>query len=122
MSKVLIVAPDKETINLYKAAITFQGIDTITATRAEESLKMLDEHPSLILLDIMTPDLNKVNLINEIQKRTKGEVPLIIIADMREDADLYSHSIEGACEYLFKSETSVGDIIRKVRTTIDKKK
>lgn len=121
MSKVLIVAPDKETVNLYRAAITFQGLETITSLTAEESIEFLKEHPNLILLDIMTPDLSKVNLINEIQQKTKGEIPLIIIADMKEDTELYKQSIKGACEYLFKSEMTVGDIVRKVRSAIDTK-
>lgn len=117
MSKVLIIGPDKATIKLYEAAISFQGIETISSATAEEALGLLNQKPSLILLDITTPDLKDINLIKEIQ--TKDHIPLIIVADIKKDHALSEHSIEGVCEYLSKSDTSVGDIIKKVRKTID---
>ncbi len=117
MSKVLIVGPDRATIKLYQAAISFQGLETITAPSAQEAIEMVSEHkPSLILLDITTPDLKDINLIKAIQE--KDNVPLIIVADIKKNHALSEHSIEGVCEYLPKSETSVGDIIKEVRKVI----
>jgi len=120
MSKVLIISSDKTSIKLYQTAINFQGIETILAESAEEGLKLLDQRPSLILVDIMTPDLKEINVIKEIEKRDK--VPLIIITDMKRNHDISEQSICGACEYLSKSETSVGEIIKKVRNAVDKEK
>lgn len=117
MSKVLIVSSDRSSIKLYQTAINFQKIETIVAGSAEEAITMLDQKPSLILIDILTPDLKDINLIKEIQE--KDRVPLIIIADIKRNHALSEHSIEGACEYLSKSDTSVGDIIKKVRKAID---
>ncbi len=122
MSKVLIVGPDSSTIKLYQAAIAFQGLETISASSASETLEMIKHNPKLILLDISTPDLKEVNLVDEIKSRIDGRIPLIIIADMKHNHDVSQHSIEGVCEYLSKSETSVGDVIKKVREVIDEKK
>lgn len=116
MAKVLIIGPDKATIKLYEAAISFQGLKTISTTHVKEVIKMMDQRPSLILLDITTPNLGDINLIKEIQE--KDSIPLIIIADIKKNHALSENSIEGVCEYLSKSETSVGDIIKKVRTVI----
>lgn len=118
MSKVLIVGPDRATIKLYETAISFQGIETITAPSAQAAIEMLKHKPSLILLDITTPDLKDINLIKEIQE--KDNIPLIIVADIKKNHALSEHSIEGVCEYLSKSETSVGEVIKKVREAIDK--
>lgn len=117
MSKVLIVSSDRSSIKLYETAINFQGIETIIANSAEEALAMLDQKPSLILIDILTPDLKDINFIKELQE--KDNVPLIIIADIKRNHALSEHAIEGTCEYLSKAETSVGDIIKKVRKAID---
>lgn len=116
MAKVLIIGPDRATIKLYETAITFQGLETITSTDIKEAISMMDQKPSLILLDITTPNLGDINLIKEIQE--KDNIPLIIVADIKKDHALSEHSIEGVCEYLSKSETSVGDIIKRVRTVI----
>gem|GEM_PF-779844 len=120
MPKVLIISSDRSSIKLYETAITFQGIEAILAHSAEEALGMLNQKPSLILLDILTPDLKDINLIKEIQE--KDRVPVIIVADIKRNHALSESSIEGACEYLSKSETSVGEIIKKVRKAIDEEK
>lgn len=120
MAKVLIVGPNKTTIKLYQAAISFQGLEALTTSSVQEALNLINEKPSLILLDITTPDIKDINLIKEIQE--KDNVPLIIIADIKKNHALSEHSIEGVCEYLSKSETSVGDIIKKVRKVIDEGK
>lgn len=120
MSKVLIIGPDRATIKLYEAAISFQGLETITTSDVKEALVMMDQKPSLILLDITTPSLGDINLIKEIQG--KDSVPLIIVTDIKKDHALSEHSIEGVCEYLSRSETSVGEIIKKVRSCIGEDK
>jgi DNA-binding NtrC family response regulator len=120
MSKVLIVGPDRATIKLYEAAISFQGLETITTSDIKEAVNMIDQKPSLVLLDITTPNLGDINLIKELQE--KDDIPLIIVADIKRDHALSEHSIEGVCEYLSKSDTSVGDIIKKVRKCIDEEK
>ncbi len=117
MSKVLIIGPDQATIKLYQAAISFQGLETITTSSVGEALSMIDKKPNLILLDITTPDIKDINLIKEIQE--KDGVPLIIVADIKKNHALSEHSIEGVCEYLSKADTSVGEIIQKVRKVID---
>jgi DNA-binding NtrC family response regulator len=116
MSKVLIIGPDIATIKLYEAAISFQGLKTISTTNIKDAIDMIDQKPSLVLLDITTPNLGDINLIKEIQE--KDNIPLIIVADIKKNHALSENSIEGVCEYLSKSETSVGDIIKKVRTVI----
>lgn len=121
MAKVLVVAPDEKTRKLYQAAITFQGIETMTAGSASEVLDNLDEGLSLILIDVSTPDLREINLIKEVEKVTGGKIPLIIIADMKNNQNVSEKSIEGVCEYLSKSDTSVGDVIKKVREVISDK-
>ncbi len=120
MSKVLIIGPDQTTIKLYQAAITFQGLETITTSSVGSALGMIQQKPNLILLDITTPDIKDINLIKEIQE--KDNVPLIIVADIKKHHALSEHSIEGVCEYLSKSNTSVGEIIKKVRKVIDQGK
>ena len=120
VSKILIIGPDRTTIKLYEAAISFQGLQTITTSDIREAVKMIDQKPSLVLLDITTPNLGDINLIKEIQE--KDNIPLIIVADIKKDHALSEHSIEGVCEYLSKSETSVGDIIKEVRKVIGENK
>jgi len=123
MATVLIIESDEGTRYLYNTAIKFQRLETITAKTASEGLEILKkEKPDLVLLDIMTPDLKDINLLEELQRAIGDQLPLIIITDLREKNEAQERSIFGACEYLSRNESSVGDIIKKVRSIVDEGK
>ncbi|PIZ00122.1 hypothetical protein COY62_04220 [bacterium (Candidatus Howlettbacteria) CG_4_10_14_0_8_um_filter_40_9] len=119
MAKVLIIESDEGTRYLYKTAISFQQIQVETAESVSRAIEMIGSFkPSLVLLDIMTPDLKNIDLLKELKLRIEGSLPLIILTDMREKDVQKEASIFGACEYLSKTESSVGDIIKKIRSVV----
>lgn len=119
-NKVLIIESDEGTRYLYKTALSFQHIEVETAVTVNEGLSKIESSkPSLILLDLMIPDLKDIDLIKELKNKIKGCLPLIILTDLREKDARKEASILGACEYLSKTESSVGDIIKKVRDVVD---
>jgi len=119
MAKVLIIESDEGTRYLYKTAIKFQRIEVEAVENVSEGIqKITTSKPSLVLLDIMTPDLKNVDLLKELRTKVEGSLPVIILTDTREKNSQKEASILGACEYLSKSESSVGDIIKKVRSTV----
>ncbi|MCL5093576.1 MAG: response regulator [Patescibacteria group bacterium] len=119
MAKVLIIESDEGTRYLYNTAIKFQQLETVPVKSAKEGINILKKNkPDLVLLDVMTPDLKNFNLLEELQKEIDNRLPLIIITDLREKNEAQERSIFGACEYLSKSDTSVGEIIKKVRSIV----
>lgn len=117
MAKVLVIEDDERTRRLYKAAITFQGIQVITAANSEVGFKkVIKEDPDLIILDIMLPKADGVDIIQKLRDHgTRHSLPVIILSDLKDESIRKEASILGACEYLVKSENSIGDIITKVR-------
>lgn len=123
MAKVLIIESDEGTRYLYKTAIQFQHIEVEAVENITEGIqKITTSKPSLVLLDIMTPDLKDVDLLKELRTKVEGSLPVIILTDTREKNAEKEAPIIGACEYLSKSESSVGDIIKKVRSTVEENK
>jgi len=55
------------------------GYEVVAFERGLEMLKELDQNPSLILLDIMLPDVNGVDLITEI-KKYNSIIPIIMLS------------------------------------------
>ena len=72
-------------------------------------------HPDLILLDIMMPKLDGVGALWEIKADpTLNKTPVIVLTNMG-DADTISKIIEaGAADYLLKSDQSIDQVIKKV--------
>jgi DNA-binding response OmpR family regulator len=67
----------------------------------------------------MVPDLNEIGFLKALQETKKAPLPLIILTDLRDGAAEKEAAIFGACEYLNKSEHSLGEIITSVRKAID---
>lgn len=121
MTKVLVIEDDKRTQNLYRAALGFQGITVITSDNASQGFKYVEsKNPDLIILDIMLPTSDGLNLIKKLKERGKNyPLPVIILSDLKDESIRKEASILGACEYLVKSENSIGDIIGKVRKLLN---
>ena len=117
MAKVLVIEDDERTRRLYKAAISFQGISVIVASTADTGFnKVKKEDPDLIILDIMLPKNDGAELIKNLRQHgINHSLPVIIVSDLKDESIRKEASILGACEYLVKSESSIGDIITKVR-------
>jgi len=117
MAKVLVIEDDERTRRLYKAAIAFQGIKVSVAASADLGFKKVKkEDPDLIILDIMLPKNDGAELIKNLRDHgINHSLPVIIVSDLKDESIRKEASILGACEYLVKSESSIGDIITKVR-------
>lgn len=119
MPRILIVESDEGTRYLYKVAISFQGIEVAEAESLEKAVGMIEkEKYDLVVLDIMTSDFENSNIFGEL-KKVKDGIPLVIVSDLKHSSAMKNASILGACDYLIKSENSVGDIIKKVRSIVD---
>ena len=121
MTKVLVIEDDERTRRLYKAAMAFQGINVATAANAAAGFKkFLSFSPDLVILDIMLSGDGDMNIIRKFREHGVAHVlPVIILSDLKDESIRKEASILGACEYLIKSENSIGDLIAKVRKVLN---
>lgn len=81
MEKLIFIVDDEPSIRkLLTHWVKNQwGYEVIAFEKGLEMLKELDLNPSLILLDIMLPDVNGVELIGEI-KKYNSNIPIIMLS------------------------------------------
>ncbi|MBU0475600.1 MAG: sigma-54 dependent transcriptional regulator [Bacteroidetes bacterium] len=81
MEKLIFIVDDEPSIRkLLTHWVKNQwGYEVVAFERGLEMLKELDQNPSLILLDIMLPDVNGVDLITEI-KKYNSIIPIIMLS------------------------------------------
>lgn len=117
MAKVLVIEDDERTRRIYKAGLAFQGIEvTTTADTKDAFRKFLSVDPDLVIFDIMLPKKDGENFLRKVRRHgLKHSLPVIIVSDLKDESIRKEASILGACEYLVKSEHSIGDIIIRVR-------
>lgn len=100
-TKILVVDDEKEIVNLIKIHLTNEGYEVITATNGINGLKILDNHHiHLVILDIMMPDINGLEVCRNIRQRLN--IPILMLSAKSEDMDKIMGLSTGADDYMTK--------------------
>ena len=78
---ILIVEDDPTVAGLLDTLMQMEGYDTITAKDGLEGLLKVEfRHPSLILLDVMMPNVDGERVLDELHARPEfTDVPVLIV-------------------------------------------
>ena len=117
MGKSILVADDnEEIIKFLKPYLVKEGFEIITANDGNEALvKNMEYAPQLILLDIMMPYKNGLEVCREIRKTSN--VPIIMITARSDDADKIMALDTGADDYIVKP-FSPGEVVARVKAVL----
>lgn len=99
--KVLVVDDDAKTVELVKLYLNRDGYRVITAYEGKEALRLAREaHPDLIVLDLMLPGINGLEICRILRK--ESDVPIIMLTAMTTDEDRLRGLDLGADDYVSK--------------------
>ncbi len=99
--RVLVIDDDPASVNLIKRIFMENGYNVSGATSGQEGLKKLvDIHPSLVILDLLMPEMDGEDTLKAI--RIEMNVPVMIISAI-DDKKVIIHLLQaGADDYLVK--------------------
>ena len=102
--KILIVEDSQTDMRMVAAALQHTGHDIITATDGDEAIrKARNEHPSLVLLDVILPGKNGFQVCRDLKTSPETKhIPVIIITSKTQESDRFWGMKQGAVEYLTK--------------------
>lgn len=101
MNKVLIVEDDLNISTLEKDYLEANSLYVETATDGETGLQMaLEKDFDLVLLDIMLPNLDGLEVCRRI--REKKDIPILLVSAKKEDLDKIKGLGFGADDYIVK--------------------
>ena len=101
MSKVLVVDDDINIVKLIKLYLEKEDYEVVTANNGREALEIYNrEDPSIIVLDIMMPELDGNAVCREIRKTSN--VPIIMLTAKGETFDKVLSLELGADDYIVK--------------------
>jgi len=99
--KVLVVDDDAKTVELVKLYLNRDGYRVITAYDGTEALQLARENqPDLIVLDIMLPGINGLEICRILRK--ESDVPIIMLTALTTDDDRLTGLDLGADDYVTK--------------------
>jgi DNA-binding response OmpR family regulator len=101
MTKILIVDDEANIIELAKLYLEREGYVVEAAKTGYDGLsKFMTSNPNIIVLDIMLPDIDGLEVCRQI--RVKSKVPILMLSARREDVDKIVGLELGADDYLAK--------------------
>ena len=118
MNKVLIIDDDKELCTLMKKCVEQEKLTAVVANGGIEGLRLVEENNdtySLIILDIMMPDLDGFQVLQKI--RQTNNVPVHMLTAQSGEEDKVSGLRMGADDYLTKP-FSINELMARVNSLI----
>ena len=102
--KVLVVEDDKDILQLIKMYLGKEGFRTVTAVNGAEALrKVTSEHPDLVVLDLMLPEIDGLEVCKRLRVAPQTRmIPIIMLTAKREESDVVVGLGLGADDYVGK--------------------
>lgn len=117
---VLIVEDDKILQEMYCERFEMDGFSVEKAETGKEGLKSLEKkRPDIILLDILMPDMNGLEMLKEMKKKRElRDIPVILLTNLGEskiDMDPELSFALGIKDYLIKTKHTPDNVVKRVR-------
>lgn len=118
MKNVLVIDDDIELCALMKRCVEHEGLSAIAAHGGMEGLRLADEYKetlSLVILDLMMPDLDGFQVLQKI--REASNIPVLMLTAMNHEEDKVTGLRLGADDYLTKP-FSINELMARVNALI----
>ncbi len=119
MSKILVVDDAEHIVELIKFNLESEGYEVIPAYDGKEALKcMQDQKFDLILLDLMLPGIDGIEICRRLRSNPKTkDIPIIMITAKGEEIDKVLGLELGADDYMTKP-FSVRELVARVKAML----
>ena len=117
MAKVLLVEGDVFLSSLLKNRLQKEGIEVLLAKDGKEALNILKStKPDLILLDLILPEKSGFEVMGDMRSDPQfQEAPIVVISNLGQPEDITRSQELGAVEYFVKAQTSIDDLVKRVK-------
>lgn len=121
-ARILIVDDDMTLRELYEERMKQEGYVILSASDGEEAIeKAVKEKPDLILLDIMMPKINGIDVMKMLrEKEETSKIPIIVLTALVQEISKVKDMMKPGDGYLIKSEIMPKDVVAKVEESLAK--
>ncbi|HDR90323.1 MAG TPA: response regulator [Bacteroidetes bacterium] len=118
-AKILVIDDSNTNVVLLDVVLQKEGYEVITASSAREALAYLEkDKPDLILLDILMPQTNGLELLEKIRQEPKlADLPVIMITAVGNENYKEKAQKLGAVDY-FEKPIDVTQVIKKIKSVL----
>jgi two-component system KDP operon response regulator KdpE len=115
-AKILLIEDEEDVVVLLRFRFEQEGYEFLSAANGVEGLRILqEEHPHLVLLDVMMPRMNGWETCKRI--RQYSDVPIIMLTALGQETDKVRGLEMGADDFVTKP-FSLAELIARVRAAL----
>lgn len=115
--KILIVEDEPNVVSVLKRGLNNEGFELSVAPDGFVALEMIGAHSfSLIILDIMLPGINGLDLCKQI-KKNHPQIPIIMLTALGSTENIVTGLDNGADDYMVKP-FKIAELSARIRTLL----
>ncbi len=122
---ILLVDDDKFLLDMYSTKFRESGDEVEVSLRSQDALDRLRGglKASVILLDIVMPDMDGFTLLETIKKEKLGGDPVVImLTNQGERSDIEKADKLGADGYIIKASSIPSEVLERINEIVKSKK
>lgn len=121
--KVLLVEDEEFIRDLFKRQLDLSGFTTDAFGTGQDGLSAITKNAyDLVLLDIMLPDINGLQILQNIRQNPNTKnIVVVLLTNLGQDAVIKQGFELGADGYLVKAAYTPDQIVQEVKNIIQKK-
>lgn len=120
MKKILLIEDEFFILDLYQRILESHGFEVLTAVDGEQGLEQANLGPDLILLDIMLPKFNGLQVLTKLKSQTQTQnIPVILITNLGQESIIKEAYNCGAQGYLLKVNLNPKDLVEHVNNFLN---
>ena len=121
MAKTILIVEDEQPLrDALEDKLKKEGFVALIAKNGLEAVEVATaEKPDLILLDLMMPGKNGLDVLQEIRQNIGiFQTPVIVLTNLEATADIEKALEMGATTYLVKATYSLEEVVGKIKKTL----
>ncbi len=113
--RVLIIEDERPLAHALELKINHEGYETVVCLTGSEGLReALTGQYSVILLDLIMPELDGFTLLERLQEG-RIRTPVIVLSNLGQEEDKVRAKALGAVDYFVKANTPILEIVRRMK-------
>ena len=121
---ILIIDDDAVLVELYRVKFVRAGFAVLQAENGAKAIELLKSgiRPSVILLDLLMPNMDGFAFIQEAKHKGISLPPLIVFTSQEDDIHKVKSFALGATQFVQKASATPAEILEKIQLLLDEKK
>lgn len=115
-NKILLIEDDDPVRKVLAGKLESDGLEVLTAIDGEKGLKKaLADHPDLILLDLVMPNMDGMTMLRKLREDRWGkEAAVIILTNLVDVYKAEEAAKQGVADFFVKSDWKLADLVKMI--------